>query len=148
MWLRGLNGFQGQGRVGEGTSGSHLRGHPDRLHDFRGGVALADGQIGVAVDAVRALGHVRDGYRDELLGFLGQRAVGEDGLAEALESVMDAGRQLLARRACSGVVGWYRDSLIGFSFVEVRLRSGASVLAYAEASRPIRTRQTSGPSSR
>src|ERR1035437_2026324 len=43
-----------------------------------------------------ALGYVRDGDRDELLGLLGQRAVGEDGLAEALESVMDAGRQLLA----------------------------------------------------
>jgi hypothetical protein len=47
-------------------------------------------------DAVRALGHVRDRDRDELLGLLWQRSVGEDGLAEALESVVDAGCQLLA----------------------------------------------------
>src|SRR5450759_2973492 len=45
---------------------------------------------------IRDRGYVRDGYRDEVLGCLGQRAGGEDGLAEALESVMDAGRQFLA----------------------------------------------------
>jgi hypothetical protein len=114
--LRGLDGFQGQGRVGESTSGSHLCGDPDRLHDLLRSIALSDGQLGVALDAVWALGHVRDGYRDQLLGLLGQRAVGEDGLAEALESVMDAGRQLLATLGLCGGGGWYRDSLIGFSF--------------------------------
>jgi len=31
------------------------------------------------------IGHVRNGYCDELLGYLGQSAVGEDSLAKALE---------------------------------------------------------------
>jgi hypothetical protein len=73
VWLRGLHGVQGQVRVGEGATSSHLRGDPDRLHDLLGSVALADVQLGVALDAVWALGDVRDGYRDELLGLLGQR---------------------------------------------------------------------------
>jgi hypothetical protein len=73
VWLRGLHGVQGQVRVGEGATSSHLRDDPDRLHDLLGSVALADVQLGVALDAVWALGDVRDGYRDELLGLLGQR---------------------------------------------------------------------------
>ncbi len=106
MWLRGLDGAQGEGGVGESTPGAHLRGHPDRLHDLLGGVALAHRQLGVAVDAVRALGHVRDGNGDELLGLLRQRAVGEDSLAEALERVVDSRRQLLATLGCLDVAGW------------------------------------------
>lgn len=96
VWLHGLDGVQGQRGVGERAPGAHLCGHPDRLHDLLGGVAFAQRQLGVASDAVRTLGHVRDGHRDELLGLLGQRAVGEDGFAEGLERVVDARGQLLA----------------------------------------------------
>src|SRR5450631_2303468 len=107
VWLRGLDGLQSQGGVGEGTPGAHLSGHPDRLHDLLGGVALAKRQLGVALDAVWALGHVRDSYGDELLGFLGESAVGEDGLAERLERVMYSRSQrlaLLGLGGCGGVV--------------------------------------------
>jgi len=38
---------------------------------------------------VSALGHMRDGDRNELLGFRRQRAVGEDALAERPKSTVD-----------------------------------------------------------
>jgi hypothetical protein len=60
----------------------------------------------VALNAVEALRGVRNRDCDQLLGFLGQRAVGEHGVAEGFERVVDARRELLAAaRAISGVVG-------------------------------------------
>jgi len=119
VWLCGLHGVQSEAGVGEGTPGAHLRSDPDRLHDLLGGVVCSQSQLGVALDAVWTLGHVRDGYCDELLGFLGQSAIGEDGLAEALERVMDTRRQLLAPLGLGGCGGWYTDSFIGVSLFEV-----------------------------
>src|ERR1035437_9394446 len=78
------------------------------------------------------------------LVFSGSAPSAKTALLKLWKASWTPGASSLRRWACSGVAGWYKDLLIGFSFVEVRLCSGASVLAYAEASRPIRTRQISG----
>ena len=76
------------------ASGPHLGGDPDRLHDLLLAGALALSQPRVAADAVRALRHMRDSDRDELLGLLRQRSVGEDLPAEFLKRVVDLRREL------------------------------------------------------
>src|SRR5215218_2702065 len=84
--------------VGVGASGAHFGGDPDRLHDLRFGGALAQRDPGMAADAVRALGHVRDRHRDQLLRLFRQRAVGEDLLAERLERLVRLRRELRSVR--------------------------------------------------
>src|SRR5687767_4833638 len=89
-------GVERDHRVGVGTPGTHLGGHPDRLHELLLGRALAQGCLRMAADAVRALGDVRDGHRDDLLGLLVERTVREDLPAEFLEGVVGVGSELLA----------------------------------------------------
>ena len=52
-----------------GISGTrtHLGCHPDGLHEFLGRGAHAQGGLRVALDAIRALGHVGNGDRNDLL---------------------------------------------------------------------------------
>ena len=59
------------------TAGAHLRSDPYRLHELPLVGALAQRGLRVASDAVWALCDVSDGHRDELLGLLVERAVGE-----------------------------------------------------------------------
>src|SRR4051812_34775370 len=90
----GSNSVQRDHGVRVGTAGAHLGGHPDRLHDLLLARASALREPRVAADAVGALGGMRDGDRDQLLGLLRQRAVGEHLLAESLEGVVGRGREL------------------------------------------------------
>jgi hypothetical protein len=95
---------------------------------------VAQRGLGVAADAVGALGDVRDGDRDQLLGLAVQRALGEDLLAERLEGLVRARRELcpsvrdLAARgriegiALAGANGL--EVLIADSFVGSRRPSG------------------------
>lgn len=87
-------GVESDRGVGVGAAGAHLGRHPDRLHDLAvlGTSALCE--PGVAADAVGALRHVRDRHRNQLLGLLRQRPVGEDLFAECLEGVVGLGREL------------------------------------------------------
>jgi hypothetical protein len=101
-----VQGLQGEGGVRVGATGAHLRGHPDRLHDLLRARALALGQPGVPADAVRALGGVRDRDRDQLLGLLRQRALGEDRRAERSKASWMPGASSLRRLEISGVVEW------------------------------------------
>jgi len=55
---------------------------------------------------VTSSGVPSDDYRDELLGLLWQRAVGEDGLLKLWKASWTPGASSLRRWACSGVVGW------------------------------------------
>ena len=63
-------------------AGAHFSGDPNRFHDFLLGGSLLQRELGVAADAIRTLRHVRDRYRDQLLGLRRQRAVRENLLAE------------------------------------------------------------------
>jgi hypothetical protein len=64
-------------------------------------------QLRVSGDAVWALCHVRDCYRDQLLGLLLERARAEDSPAELLERLVDFRGKLLSAPAelgrCGGV---------------------------------------------
>src|SRR5688500_20335618 len=64
---------------------SHFGGGPARFPDLLGRRSLAERGGGMAADAVGALGDVRDGYRDQLLGSCGKRSFGEHALAESAE---------------------------------------------------------------
>ena len=89
-------GLERQGRVCVGAARAHLGRDPDRLHQLPLVGTLAQRRLGMALDAVRALGDVGDGNGDQLLGLRVQRAVGEDLLAELLEGVVCARSELLA----------------------------------------------------
>jgi hypothetical protein len=102
-----------------GASGPHLGGDPNCFHELLSRCTLAQRCLGVPLDAVWALCDVRDGYGDDLLGLRGQRAVGEDSLAEGIECCFDVGsegssflRKLRGRRrveqnlACFPPVVW------------------------------------------
>jgi hypothetical protein len=69
---------------------------PDRLHDLLLARAATLRKSSVPADTVRALRHVSDGNRDQLLGLLRQRAVGEDLPAERLEGFVGLRRCLSA----------------------------------------------------
>ena len=71
------------------AAGAHLGRDPDRFHQFLRRRPRAQRRLGMAANAVGTLRGVRDGHGDELLGLLRQGAVGEDGLAEGLEGVVD-----------------------------------------------------------
>jgi hypothetical protein len=86
-----IHGIQSDGRVREGAAGAHLGCHPDGFHDLLVSGTLADGELGVAGDAVWALGDVSCCDGDQLFGLLRQRSVGENDPAELLESLIDAG---------------------------------------------------------
>src|ERR1035437_3403623 len=60
------------------------------------------------------------------LVFSGSAPSAKTALLKLWKASWTPGASSLRRRACSGVVGWYMDSLIGFSFVEVRLRAGGN----------------------
>src|SRR5215208_2627637 len=81
--------------MGIGAPGPHLRRDPDRLHQFLAPSALAQRSLGVTLDAVWALRHMRDRYCNELLGLGRQRAIREHLLAERLEGIVDFGGESL-----------------------------------------------------
>ncbi len=83
-------------RMRVGGARAHFRGDPDRFHYLLLGRAILDRLLGVAANAVRTLGHMRHRDRDQLLGLGGQRAVGEHGLTELLESRGNLGGELRA----------------------------------------------------
>jgi hypothetical protein len=92
----------------------HLGRDPDGLHQFLACRAVAECGLGVPLDAIRALRHVRHGNRDQLLGLRRQRAVGEYLAAERLAFSVSGVR---ARRfsANSRDDGGYRVSVISYS---------------------------------
>ena len=90
-----------QGRAGPRWSARRRRPRasrprPDGFHDLLIARARPAGQLGVAPDAVRALGDVRGGDRDQLLGLGGQGAVGEHLPAERVERMVDRRGELTA----------------------------------------------------
>src|SRR4030095_1763714 len=70
--------------------------YPDVFHYLLGRRALPDGRLGVALNAIRALGHVCDGNGDQLLALAWQRAVLKDRLAELLKGRVDLGGERAA----------------------------------------------------
>src|SRR5699024_12872855 len=78
-----------------GPSGTHLGGDPDRFHDLLVGGSGLRRQASVALDAVGALGDVRDRDGDELLRAPIERAVFEHGLAGGFECVIGLRREFL-----------------------------------------------------
>ena len=95
-----------------GGSGTHLRSHPDRLHDLLGCGAVTFGSTGMGANAVRALRNVRDSDRDQLLRFHRQRPVCENALAEGPEGIGRPGGQSAA--FLGEVEGRARVHLVGF----------------------------------
>jgi hypothetical protein len=77
--------MQSDRRVSVGTTGTHLVGDPDCLHDLLVARTHASNSFRVAGDAVRALRDV--GHRDgnQLPSFFRKCACSEDGPAEPLE---------------------------------------------------------------
>ena len=71
--------------MGKGTAGAHFRSNPDRLHQLLFGGAMPKRRLGMALDAIGTLSHVRDGDSDDLLHFCRQRSVREYLLTERLE---------------------------------------------------------------
>lgn len=82
--------------MGVGTAGAHFCGDPDCLHQFLFRGAMSQRGLGMALDAIRALGDMRDRDRDDLLHLCRQGAVCEDFLAERLESCLGIRGQFAA----------------------------------------------------
>jgi hypothetical protein len=72
----------------------HFGGDPNRFHELLFGRALFQCELGVATDAIRALGHMRYGDCNEFFGFLRQRAVGKAALAERPKGAVNFWRKL------------------------------------------------------
>ena len=79
----------------ERRAGTHLRGDPDRLHQFLVRGALAERGARVALDAIRTLRDVRSCHGDEVLGSGRKRALGEDCRAKIVECTGGTRRELL-----------------------------------------------------
>jgi hypothetical protein len=94
--VRVLHHVQRQGGMRVRAAGAHLGGDPDRLHDLLLAGSLLQGFGRMALDAVGALGDVRHRHRDQLLGDVRQRAVGEYRGAERLERLQRFRRQFTA----------------------------------------------------
>src|SRR5262245_55730817 len=75
--------------MSERSARAHLSRYPDRLHDLFWRRALPGGRLGMAPDAIRALGPVCYSNGDQLLGLARQRAVLKDCLAKLLERGVD-----------------------------------------------------------
>src|SRR3546814_12400954 len=75
------------------ASRPHLCIHSDGFHDFLLFGALFYGKLGMALDAIRALGNMRHSHSNKLLGFLRQGAFGEYGRAKGLECSLYLGCQ-------------------------------------------------------
>src|SRR5918999_3742778 len=88
--------LEGERRMGVSAARAHLRGDPDRLHQFLRRRAVSQRRLGASFDAVWALRDVRDRDRDQLLGLARQRAIPEHGLAELPERSLYLRRQLAA----------------------------------------------------
>jgi hypothetical protein len=76
------------------------------------------------IDAVRALRDVRDCDGDDLLGFRGQRPVGEDSLAEGIECCFDVGskgssflRNLTGSKRIDGICRSSSCGLVLFAYL-------------------------------
>src|SRR5690606_3575737 len=82
-----LQGVERERRMGIGGTGTHLGSYPDRLHDFFRGGSLPPGDPGVSPDAVRALGHMRHRYGNELLGLRREGTLRKHLPAERAESL-------------------------------------------------------------
>jgi hypothetical protein len=72
-----------------GAPSPHLGGDPNCFHELLWCRTVAQRRLGVPLDAVRALGDVRDRDGDDLLGLRGKRPLGEDSLAEGIECCFD-----------------------------------------------------------
>src|SRR5918999_1979518 len=88
------HGLKCKVRMRVSAASAHLRGDPNRFHHLLLGRAVLHRKLGVAANAVRALGHMRHCDRDQLLGLRRQRAVGEYLLAECFEGSRDLRREL------------------------------------------------------
>src|SRR5665213_1911549 len=87
------NRVECEGRMRVRGPSAHFRGDPYRFHDLLWRRPVAQRGSRVAADAIRALGHVRDGDRNQLLRFRGNRAVGEYAVAEGTECLGGGGRK-------------------------------------------------------
>ena len=85
-----------QARMRIGSARAHLCRDPDRLHQLVRGRPCPQRRSGVPLDAVRALGHVRDGDCDDLLVFRRKRAVRKDRFPQSVERCLLLGREATA----------------------------------------------------
>ena len=88
------HGLKCKVRMRVSAASAHLHGDPNRFHHFLLGRAVLHRKLGMAANAVWALGHMRHRDRDQLLGLRRQRAVGEYLLAESFEGSGDLWREL------------------------------------------------------
>lgn len=79
-------------RMGIGTAGAHFRGDPDRFHQFLLGGAVPQRGLGMAPNAVWALGDMRNRDSNDLLHFCLQRTIRKDLLAKGLKGRVGIGR--------------------------------------------------------
>ena len=101
-----MHRVDGNDRVRIRRACTHFGGDPNRFHELLFGRSLFQCELGVSTNAIRALRHVRDRNRNELLGFRRQRTVGKDALAERPESAVDLRRKLASLlRQLLGSVG-------------------------------------------
>jgi hypothetical protein len=82
--------------VGKRPASAHLGSDPNRLHDLFVRCILASSNPRMTVNAVWALGNVRDGDSGQLLRHLGQRPDSEDRSTECFKGTVDVGCELVA----------------------------------------------------
>jgi len=85
-----------QNGMGRGTICAHLGTDPNCLHELCLAGLVAQRRLGMALEAIGALGDRGDRHDDQLLGLLIQCAIGKDGLTENLERFRRLGRQVSA----------------------------------------------------
>jgi hypothetical protein len=76
-----------------GAPSPHLGGDPNCFHELLWGCTVPQCRLGMPLDAVRALGDVRDCDSDDVLDLRGQDPIGEDSLAEGIECCFDVGSE-------------------------------------------------------
>ena len=85
--------------MGVSAPGAHFGSDPDGFHDLLGRGSFSGCGLGVTLDAVRALGDMGHGDRDQLFGLARKRPVVKDSLAERPK------RRLGIRRESAPLVG-------------------------------------------
>lgn len=96
--------IQRQGRMSVSSARAHFRGDPDSFHDLFGRRPVPHGGACMAADTIRALRHMRDGHRDQLLRLRGNGTFSEYALAERPEGLGRPGGQTILCSASSRVV--------------------------------------------
>ena len=91
-------------RMREGAARPHLGGDPDRFHDLGRRSAVAGRGLGVALDAIGALGHMGDRDSDELLGLTGNARAEKTRSLNFMNASCVSGASCLRLLARSGVV--------------------------------------------